>query len=185
MSTKKNKTKSGGKGGGQKSDAGNKPDAKSAPLIAKPPQSVGLVETAKLLPNPWNGNRKADEGLLQSVRAQGVLQNLVANAVRHTPEGGRIALTAGPRDGRMRIVVRDSGPGIPAEHLSRVFDRFYKADASRTDPHSRVGSGLGLSIVKAIVERHGGTVAASNAADGGAEFTIELPAQPADPPAAT
>ena len=71
--------------------------------------------------------------------------------------------------------VRDTGPGIPAPHLSRVFDRFYKADASRTGTETPSGSGLGLSIVKAIVERHGGTVTARNVEDGGALFEIELP----------
>ena len=75
----------------------------------------------------------------------------------------------------MRLVVRDSGGGIPEEHLPRIFDRFYKADASRSDPYSKTGSGLGLSIVKAIIERHGGTVSAANAPGGGAEFAITLP----------
>jgi signal transduction histidine kinase len=69
--------------------------------------------------------------------------------------------------------VRDSGPGIPDEHLPHVFDRFYKADPSRT--HADSGSGLGLSIVRAIVQRHGGTVAALNAPGGGALFEIQLP----------
>jgi signal transduction histidine kinase len=75
--------------------------------------------------------------------------------------------------------VRDTGPGIPEEHLPHIFDRFYKSDASRTDPYSKSGSGLGLSIVKAIVERHGGTVSAANVPSGGAEFTITLPPRPA------
>jgi signal transduction histidine kinase len=77
----------------------------------------------------------------------------------------------------MRLIVRDTGPGIPQEHLPRIFDRFYKSDASRTDPYSQSGSGLGLSIVKAIVERHGGTVAAANTPGGGAAFTITLPSR--------
>ena len=70
-----------------------------------------------------------------------------------------------------RLRVRDSGPGIPAEHLPLIFDRFYKVDASRK---AAGGSGLGLSIVRAIVERHGGTVSAHN--EGGAVFDILLPA---------
>lgn len=80
-------------------------------------------------------------------------------------------------DGRVVLRVRDTGPGIPAEHLSHVFDRFYKADASRAET---AGSGLGLSIVRAIVERHGGEVTARNAPDGGAVFELRLP--PAEPP---
>jgi signal transduction histidine kinase len=108
-------------------------------------------------------------------RLEQALQNLVANALRHTPDGGRIVLAAEPSGEKVRLVVRDSGPGIPEEHLARIFDRFYKADASRTDPYSKTGSGLGLSIVKAIIERHGGSVSAANAPGGGAEFAITLP----------
>jgi two-component system OmpR family sensor kinase len=100
-------------------------------------------------------------------RLEQALQNLVANAVRHTPRGGRISLSAEPagrQNGRVRLTVRDTGPGIAPEHLPLIFDRFYKADASRE--HQAAGSGLGLSIVKAIVERHGGTITASSQADG-------------------
>jgi len=108
-------------------------------------------------------------------RLEQALQNLVANALRHTPEGGQISLAAEQAGEGVRLIVRDTGPGIPEEHLPRIFDRFYKSDASRTDPYSQSGSGLGLSIVKAIVERHGGTVSAANLVGGGAEFTITLP----------
>src|SRR5688500_9425950 len=87
-------------------------------------------------------------------RLEQAVQNLASNALRHTPPGGRIRLGAS-RDGEMvKLAVTDTGVGIPAEHLPHVFDRFYKADQSR----SKAGSGLGLSVVKAIVERHGGTV---------------------------
>jgi signal transduction histidine kinase len=112
-------------------------------------------------------------------RMEQALQNLVANALRHTPEGGQITLIAEPTAEGAHLAVRDTGSGIPEEHLPRIFDRFYKTDASRTDPYSKSGSGLGLSIVKAIVERHGGTVSASNVAGGGAEFSITLPLRPA------
>ena len=104
-------------------------------------------------------------------RLEQALQNIAANAVRHTPEGGRIELAAGRRGDRVRLAVRDTGPGIADEHLPHVFDRFYKADPSR----SVRGTGLGLSIVRAIVERHGGTVSAMNAPGGGALFEIVLP----------
>jgi two-component system, OmpR family, sensor kinase len=107
-------------------------------------------------------------------RLEQVLQNLVANAVRHTPRGGRIALTAAPVEGDVAIVVQDSGPGIPAEHLPHVFDRFYRVDSAR-DARSG-GSGLGLSIVRAVVEQHGGRISASNGAAGGARFELRLPA---------
>ena len=84
-------------------------------------------------------------------------------------------LRAEPRESHVHITVRDTGPGIPAEHLPRVFDRFYKVDPSRTTTDTVSGSGLGLSIVRTIVERHGGTISATNAEDGGAIFEIVLP----------
>jgi signal transduction histidine kinase len=108
-------------------------------------------------------------------RLEQAIQNVASNALRHTPDGGRIELRAEARGDRVHITVRDTGPGIPPEHLSHIFDRFYKADASRTASGATTGSGLGLSIVRAIVERHGGTITASNAPEGGALFEIALP----------
>ena len=109
-------------------------------------------------------------------RLEQALQNVAANAIRHTPDGGRIELRAGVHEGRVRITVRDSGPGIASEHLPHVFDRFYKADPSRA-ASAQSGSGLGLSIVRAIVQRHGGSVTAANAPTGGAIFEVLLPAE--------
>ena len=117
-------------------------------------------------------------------RLEQALQNLAANAVRHTPPGGEIDLCAERAGDLVRLVVRDSGPGIAPEHLPHVFDRFYKTQASRSaggveaEGVEAEGSGLGLSIVKAIVERHGGRVAASNAPGGGAVFEMLVPAAP-------
>lgn len=110
-------------------------------------------------------------------RLEQALQNVAANAIRHTPAAGRVTLRADRQDARVRITVADTGPGIPPEHLPHVFDRFYKADASRSGNAGPSGSGLGLSIVQAIVERHGGTVRASNAQSGGAVFELLLPAE--------
>ncbi len=110
-------------------------------------------------------------------RLEQALQNLASNALRHTPEGGTIELGASIGADGVHIRVADSGPGIPTEHLPRVFDRFYKVDPSRSVSSTASGSGLGLSIVQAIVERHGGRITASNGAKGGAIFEIVLPAQ--------
>ena len=93
-------------------------------------------------------------------RLEQALQNLAANALRYAPRGTNVELRARPADGGVAITVTDHGPGIPADHLPHLFDRFYKADSSRTPS---AGSGLGLSIVKAIVERHGGTVTVGSA----------------------
>lgn len=109
-------------------------------------------------------------------RLEQALQNLAANALRHTPPGGQIRLTADKQASDVVLTVSDNGPGIPSEHLSLIFNRFYKADASRKAAGG--GSGLGLSIAKAIVERHGGTIAARNS--DGAVFEIRLPSSPAD-----
>jgi signal transduction histidine kinase len=104
-------------------------------------------------------------------RLEQALQNLAANALRHSDRGGTISLEAAPVERGIRLRVRDTGSGIAAEHLPHIFDRFYKVDAARK---ASGGSGLGLSIVRAIVERHGGTIAASN--QNGAVFDIILPA---------
>jgi two-component system, OmpR family, phosphate regulon sensor histidine kinase PhoR len=101
-----------------------------------------------------------------------VLRNLVENAVNYSPEQTEIRLTAARTDGSCAITVSDSGPGLPPGDLTRVFERFYRVDKSR----SRPGTGLGLAIVKHLVELHGGTVVAANRPEGGAMFTVTLPA---------
>jgi signal transduction histidine kinase len=105
-----------------------------------------------------------------SDRLEQALQNLAANALRHTPEGGEIILSSSAVADGSILSVRDTGIGIPEEHLPLIFERFYKVDAARK---AAGGSGLGLSIVKAIVERHGGRISARN--DNGAVFEIVLP----------
>jgi signal transduction histidine kinase len=97
-------------------------------------------------------------------RLEQALQNLTANAMRYAPKGTAVELRARVVDRGIAITVIDEGPGIAPDHLPRVFDRFYKADASRTPQGESVGggSGLGLSIVKAIVERHGGSVSVAS-----------------------
>jgi len=106
------------------------------------------------------------------MRLEQALQNLAANALRHTPRGGRVTLNAAVEGGGVRVTVSDTGAGISPEHLPHVFDRFYKIDPART---GQSGSGLGLSIVKAIVERHGATVAAASRVGEGTTFSIKFP----------
>jgi two-component system, OmpR family, sensor kinase len=107
------------------------------------------------------------------MRLEQALQNLAANALRHTPKGGRVALNAALDAGAIVVTVSDTGSGIAPEHLAHVFDRFYKVDPSRAG--QAAGSGLGLSIVKAIVERHGGRIAAASQPGGGTTFTLKFP----------
>ncbi len=103
-----------------------------------------------------------------------VFSNLCDNALRHTPPGGAIMVDARQQENMLEIAITDTGKGIPAEALSRVFDRFYRADASRQV--NTGGSGLGLAIVQAIVEAHGGRIRAENAPQGGARIIFTLPA---------
>jgi signal transduction histidine kinase len=118
-------------------------------------------------------------------RLEQALQNLVANAVRHTPSGGAVTVAAIAAGSEVILRVDDTGSGIPEDQLPRVFDRFYKVDESRTGTEQPSGSGLGLSIVQAIVVRHGGRVTASNVPGGGARFEITLPLSPAERPPAS
>ncbi len=101
------------------------------------------------------------------------MDNIVANALRHTPNGGQITVRVKRNAGAVVIEVQDSGEGIPLEHLPHVFERFYKA-ASTTGLASP-GSGLGLAIVKAIVQRHHGRVNATSTPGAGTTMRIELP----------
>jgi signal transduction histidine kinase len=102
-----------------------------------------------------------------------VFTNLCDNALRHTPPGGTVVINAVQTGNLVRVSVTDSGSGIPAEALPRVFDRFYRVDVSRQVATG--GSGLGLAIVRAIVEAHGGTIWAENAPMGGARIVFTLP----------
>ena len=101
------------------------------------------------------------------------LLNVLKNAFSHTAEGGRITLAATADDAWVRITVTDDGPGIPEAELSRIFDRFYRAQGPR--PQDSGGAGLGLAIAWRLVDLHGGTNRAENIAGTGARFTIELP----------
>lgn len=104
---------------------------------------------------------------LDPVRIREVLTNLVSNALRHTGSGGSVTLSISDTDESVNVSVRDTGAGMPAEQVARIFDRFYKGSASR-------GSGLGLPIAKGIVTVHGGEIRASSELGKGTivEFTL-------------
>ncbi len=105
-----------------------------------------------------------------------VLHNLLANALRYTPRGGRIRVTAGGEGRTAVLTVEDSGPGIPEGERDRIFERFYRLDRSRSSGEG--GRGLGLAIAREIVTAHGGSLAAGVSDLGGAAFRMELPADP-------
>jgi signal transduction histidine kinase len=108
-----------------------------------------------------------------SFRLAQVVSNLISNAISYTPEGGVIRVEASKGEQSIWFTVSDTGPGIPEEALPKLFDRFYRAEASRS--RQTGGSGLGLSIVKTLVELHGGKVEVRNRNGGGAEFKVSLP----------
>jgi two-component system sensor histidine kinase BaeS len=105
-----------------------------------------------------------------------VLGNLLENALRHTPSGGTVTVSARPAGRDVELLVSDTGEGIPIEHLPHVFERFYRVDAARDRTHG--GSGIGLAIAKALVDAHGGQIGADSPGPGrGATFTVRLPAR--------
>ena len=116
---------------------------------------------------------KTPDVLVDPERMAQVLGNLVTNALRHTPAGGRIDLSAQSQGQAVILVVQDTGEGMPADVLPHVFDRFYRGDAARSQQDGE--SGLGLAIAKSIVEAHGGTIAAASTPGHGTTFTVTLP----------
>ena len=103
------------------------------------------------------------------------LTNLANNAVRYTPEGGRVTVTWRTReDGSGEIAVRDTGIGVDREHIPRLTERFYRVDGSRS--RDTGGTGLGLSIVKHVVQRHGGELEIQSEAGKGSRFSLIFPA---------
>ncbi len=110
---------------------------------------------------------------------EAVLVNLVDNAIKYTPAGGAVIVQARRLPGLCQIRVTDTGPGIPAADLPHIFDRFYRVDKARsrrgqTEPGLGSGAGLGLSIVKTLVEQNGGTIRAESEAGTGSMFVVEF-----------
>jgi two-component system OmpR family sensor kinase len=153
------------------------------PLQIVPVEIVSLtaeaVHTATTVGPAWPVKFTAShpvEVMGDPVRLRQIIDNLLANVRAHTPEGTLSTVHVGQQDGAAEIVVHDSGPGMPSEEAARVFERFYRLDASRARNHG--GSGLGLSIVAAIVAAHGGTVWASAAPEEGMTVTVRIPVAP-------
>ncbi len=139
--------------------------SESLGLVRPLAERRGITVESDLAPTPCVG----DPGQIDQV-----IMNLVTNAIHHNVEKGRVRVTTRTDCGCAVFAVSDSGPGIAQGHLSHVFERFYRADASRS--RSSGGTGLGLAIAKAIVEAHGGSIRAESRKEGGAVFTVVLPA---------
>ena len=111
------------------------------------------------------------EAVVDPVRMRQVLANLLDNAIKYTPEGGSVDVSCNEEKDRVIVRVRDRGIGIPAAEQSRIWERLYRGDKSR----SQRGLGLGLSLVKAVVEAHGGNVTVLSTVNEGSEFVLRLP----------
>jgi two-component system OmpR family sensor kinase len=153
------------------------------PLDVRPIELVGLaadaVHAATAVGPQWPVTLEADQPVEVSgdaERLRQVLDNLLANVRAHTPAGTRTVVRVAADGDAAVLEVSDDGPGLSAEEAARVFERFYRADPSRSRQSG--GAGLGLSIVAAIVGVHGGTVVASPRPGGGTTFTIRLPLPP-------
>jgi len=102
-----------------------------------------------------------------------VIVNLVSNALKYTPEGGQVEIQVKGTDRSIELIVKDSGKGISAEDIPYIFERFYRVDKSRN--RLTGGSGLGLTIIKVIVENHKGRISVTSEIDKGTTFTVFLP----------
>jgi signal transduction histidine kinase len=156
-------------------------ESASAPGFVQP-APTSASELARELLHRWEST--ADREWVLTAGATGTvlidrdrvvlaIDALLENAVRHTRDGGRIELSTSGSDGRLILEVADDGNGIPAKAQPHVFDRFYRVDRGRS--RHQGGAGLGLSIVRAVVEAHGGTVTVTSAPAAGARFTVVLP----------
>jgi signal transduction histidine kinase len=153
------------------------------PIQITPTELVGLgaeaVRTASTVGPQWPVQFTAShpiEVMGDASRLRQVIDNLLANVRAHTPEGTPTTVHVGQEGDMAEIVVKDAGPGMSSEDATRVFERFYRVDASRA--RNQGGSGLGLSIVAAIVAAHGGTVSAKSAPGEGMMVTVRLPVIP-------
>ncbi len=152
-------------------------------MIKEPVRLDGLVadcvRAAQVLAMQ-KGLRLTIDGAPRAVTVDGddemlkrMLLNLLDNAVKYTPPGGRISVALGSQNGEARIVVTDTGIGIPVADQPRIFDRFYRVDKARS--RALGGAGLGLSIARWIVEGHAGSLSVESAVGRGSSFTVELP----------
>jgi signal transduction histidine kinase len=110
---------------------------------------------------------------VDEARLQQILANLMRNGIRHTPPGGIVAVMAAAEDDGVCIEVRDTGEGIPPQELAHIWERFYRGESARTE--DRRGAGLGLALVKELVEAMGGTVEVESVVEEGSCFTVRVP----------
>jgi signal transduction histidine kinase len=148
--------------------------ARAVDLYREVAESKGVALEIRLKPDPTIANSTNAAGTVvmgDRTRLEQVAANLIDNAVKYTPSGGRVDVTVGREDGHAILSVRDTGIGIPPDELPRIWDRLFRGDTSRAER----GLGLGLSLVRAIVEAHGGTVEVQSDPGHGSRFAVHLP----------
>jgi signal transduction histidine kinase len=151
------------------------------PLLEEVFERAQLIAADRLLKLEWPaqtpGEIRADREMLRRA-----LNNLVENGIKYTPAGKSVTLSLAAGERCCRFIVRDEGPGIPADQLPRIFERFFRADSARSRAAAAgrpAGTGLGLAIVNAIAQAHGGSVSAQSSEGRGSVFVLEIPlAQP-------
>jgi len=141
-----------------------------ADAVAEAEPLAGAVRLEQRVEPPWLAVRADPERLHQ------VVSNLLENAIRYSPPGATVSVDAEARQDTVVLAVTDQGPGIPPAEAARVFERFYRADRSRSAGRPGGGSGIGLAIVRWVVERHGGTVAVEPDRPSGCRIIVTLPA---------
>ena len=158
-------------------DAGGMPlnlaDSSLADLISDTLESFSELATRQSLTITGRADANVDPVRMDTMRIGRVLNNLLSNALRHTPSGGKIVVTAERTEGGVEVSISDTGEGIRAEDLPNVFDRFYRGEKSRS--RSTGGSGLGLAISRGLVLAHGGDIRVESLPGSGSRFTFTLP----------
>jgi len=160
-------------------------ESRAYQLIIRPVEISSIVRTVtkRLAPQAESKRISLDFELAPDLppvladedRAIQVLTNLTGNALQYTPEGGKVSITAKQLNDEVQVSVRDTGIGIPAEHIPRIFDRFYRVEKSRSR-QAGGGSGIGLTIARSLVEAQGGRIWVKPAGEGeGSEFIFTLP----------
>ena len=149
-----------------------------ADLISDAIESLSRIAQQKNIQLEGKVQKDLDPVTLDAQKISRVLSNLISNALRHTPAGGSVTVEGSRSGNRIELRVSDTGEGIPEEDLPRIFDRFYRGEKSRNRDGG--GAGLGLSIVKGIVDAHGGHIHVQNLDSGGTRFMIILPKDPQD-----
>ena len=144
------------------------------PLVSQVLSEIDVARTDRGVAVTSEVPEDLPPALADRERVHQVLFNLVDNAVRYTPSGGAVTVSAHRHNGSVEIEVHDTGVGIPAEHLPRLFERFYRVDTSRSREGDG-GTGIGLAIARSVVEAHGGQIHAESEPGSGSTFTFELP----------